>query len=221
MATAQPAPTPSSMNPSATVRPDRSHPYLSFLRAFVRAPFVVAAVAPSSPALSREMVRGLDLRSARAVVEFGPGTGAFTDALVPLLGPATTYFAIDISPVMGRMWRERHPGLTLVEGSVGDVARICRDMGVGPVNGVGQVDCIISGLPWASFPDELQIQTLRGVREVLRPGGVMVTFGYHIGTWLPLGKRFYKRLPEYFTSITRTGYQWTNIPPAFVVRCTA
>jgi phospholipid N-methyltransferase len=93
------------------------------------------------------------------------------------------------------------------------VQSICKSQGI------EHVDMIISGLPWASFPDELQIATLEGVRNVLKPGGRLVTFGYHIGTMLPAGRRFYRRLPEYFSRITRSPYIWLNLPPAFVITC--
>jgi hypothetical protein len=48
---------------------------------------------------------------------------------------------------------------------------------------------------------------------------VFVTFGYHMGSWLSTGRRFYKRLPEYFSQVERGPLVWRNLPPAFVVRC--
>jgi phospholipid N-methyltransferase len=36
------------------------------------------AIVPSSDALGKAIVRNLDLSHAKAVVEYGPGTGAFT-----------------------------------------------------------------------------------------------------------------------------------------------
>lgn len=193
--------------------PSRQQNPLVFLREFVRAPFQVGALAPSSRHLSSAMVEGLNLHEVSAVVEFGPGMGAFTQALLPRLGPQTRYLAIDINPTMVKTWQARFPDRTIVQGSVADVQPICQSQGI------AQVDVIISGLPWASFPDDLQIATLDGVRKVLRPGGRLVTFGYHIGTVLPAGRRFYRRLPEYFSRITRSGYIWLNLPPAFVVTC--
>lgn len=186
----------------------------SLLKQFVSQPFVIGAVAPSSRHLAAKMVEGLDLGGARSVVEFGPGTGVFTDAVLPRLGPQTKFVAIELNQRMAAVFRERHPGVALVNDSVEHVRRICDE------HAMGDVDYIISGLPWASFPDDLQDRILRGVLATLRPGGQLVTFGYHIGTWLKAGKSFYGKLPGLFAKVERSNAVWRNIPPAFVVRCT-
>jgi len=186
---------------------------LRFIREFVTQPFIIGAVAPSSQYLARKMIEGVDLGSARAVVEFGPGTGAFTDHILPELSAGCRYFAIELNPSMADAWASRHPGAKLHRGSVAHVDKMCG------CEGIDQVDVIFSGLPWASFDDALQKQILDATMKVLRPGGQLITFGYRVGTLLPKGRRFYKRLPEYFSSVKRSEYVWRNLPPAFVVRC--
>lgn len=176
-------------------------------------PFVIGAVAPSSRFLARKMLEGVDLSAAGAVVEFGPGTGAFTDHILPALPRECRYFAIELNPTMARLWRERHPGATLHRDSVANVDRLCAE------EGIEKVDVIFSGLPWASFDDGLQKEILDATMRVLKPGGMLVTFGYRVGTLLPKGRRFYRRLPEYFSKVERSEYVWRNLPPAFVVRC--
>jgi phosphatidylethanolamine/phosphatidyl-N-methylethanolamine N-methyltransferase len=198
----------------ATVAPShRRHGY-RFIREFVTQPFVIGAVAPSSSYLAMKMVEGVDLSSASAVVEFGPGTGAFTDVILPRLPGACKYFAIELNPAMARIWESRHPGAKLHLDSVAHVDRLCER------EGIKEVDVIFSGLPWASFDDSLQEEILDATMKVLRPGGQLITFGYRVGTLLPKGRRFYRRLPEYFSSVRRSEYVWRNLPPAFVVRCT-
>lgn len=193
--------------------PARKHG-MRFLREFISNPFVIGAIAPSSKGLARKMVEGVDFANAKAIVEFGPGTGAFTDKILRRLSPACRYFAIELNPTMADLWRSRHPGRTLHQDSVKNVDRLCQK------EGIEQVDVIFSGLPWASFADSLQIETLEASLRVLRPGGQLITFGYRVGTMLPKGRRFYKRLPTYFSKVERSEYVWRNLPPAFVVRCT-
>jgi phosphatidylethanolamine/phosphatidyl-N-methylethanolamine N-methyltransferase len=195
-------------------RPRRG--YRSFIKEFVTQPFVIGAVAPSSRFLARKMLEGTALDGAGAVVEYGPGTGAFTDHILAALPEECRYLAIELNPSMARLWRERHPGRTLYRNSVANVERLCKREGIDE----GGVDLIFSGLPWASFPDELQEQVLEATLRVLRPGGQLITFGYRVGTWLPKGKRFYQRLPKYFAEVERSEWEWRNLPPAFVVRCT-
>ncbi len=185
-----------------------------FLKEFISAPFTIGAIAPSSARLARRMLEGVDLSHAKAVVEFGPGTGVFTDHILPKLPQDCRFFAIELNASMVRLWRARHPGVRIYRSSVHYVDRLCAK------EGVDQVDVIFSGLPWASFDHDLQDSTLDAALRVLRPGGQLITFGYRVGTLLPKGRRFYKRLPELFSKVERTKYVWRNLPPAFVVRCT-
>jgi phospholipid N-methyltransferase len=201
------------MSTTAVVPRSSKHGY-RFLREFITQPFVIGAVAPSSKRLARKMVEGVDFAAARAIVEFGPGTGAFTTKILRRLSPSCRYFAIELNPTMADLWRERHPGRTLHHGSVEHVDQFCAR------EGIEQVDVIFSGLPWASFDDRLQEATLAASLRVLKPGGQLITFGYRVGTMLPKGRRFYRRLPKFFSRVERSEYVWRNIPPAFVVRCT-
>ena len=185
-----------------------------FLKEFITQPFIIGAVAPSSLRLARKMVEGVDFANAKAIVEFGPGTGAFTNQILPRLAPGCRYFAIELNPTMAELWRSRHPGATLHRNSVKNVDRLCKK------EGIDEVDIIFSGLPWASFDDQLQEETLEASLRVLRPGGQLITFGYRVGTMLPKGRRFYRRLPKFFSKVERSEYVWRNLPPAFVVRCT-
>jgi phosphatidylethanolamine/phosphatidyl-N-methylethanolamine N-methyltransferase len=85
--------------------------------------------------------------------------------------------------------------------------------------GIAQVDCIVSGLPWASFPDDMQTQYLDAMMTVLKPGGQFVTFAYLQGLLLPAGRRFRRKLDHYFSRVDRSRTVWLNLPPAFVYRC--
>lgn len=194
--------------------PDRKRGRVAIFGQFIRQPFVIGAVAPSSPHLARKMVEGLDLKSASVVLEYGPGTGVFTDEILPRLGPSTKYLAIELNQGMFSEFQRRHPGTPIVNDSVEHARRICDE------RSWESVDYILSGLPWASFPDALQDRILDGALAVLKPGAQLVTFGYHIGTWLKAGKRFYAELPKRFAKVERSDLVWKNIPPAFVVRCT-
>jgi len=52
-----------------------------FRRRHLRNPRQVSAIAPSSRTLARAMTLGLSPKSGK-VVEFGPGTGRFTEAIL-------------------------------------------------------------------------------------------------------------------------------------------
>src|SRR5439155_24098727 len=84
---------------------------LRFLSAFLREPARVGSFAPSSPALAQAMLHGCELRSARTVVEFGPGTGAFTRLIVERIGGHATFVALELDDKHVRELRQRFPGV--------------------------------------------------------------------------------------------------------------
>lgn len=189
----------------------------TFLAEFIKAPFRVGAVAPSGKHLAAAMVRDIDPNRDQVIVEYGPGTGAFTDAIMPRLTNRHRYFAVELTPAFAQILRERFPGRTFHDGSVADIEKFCRAEGLPERD---SIDLVISGLPWASFPEELQRSILDPLLRVLKPGGKLVTFGYHIGKMMTGGRRFYRMLPTYFSTVHQSPLILRNIPPAWVFTCT-
>ena len=159
------------------------------------------------------MVEGTGLEEADVVVEYGPGTGAFTGLILERLKPGALFFAIEKNPVMAREFKRRFPEVTIYNDSVGRVEAFCTELGA------EAVDCIICGLPWASFTSRLQEELLGATCRVLRPGGRFATFAYLQGLLLPSGRAFKRRLYTYFSTVTTSRTVWRNLPPAFVYRC--
>src|SRR5438034_11026142 len=82
---------------------------VQFLREFLTTPAVIGAVAPSSEHLARTMLAGLDLRNARAVLEYGPGTGIVTDHIRRENSTNTSMVAIEINPTIEALYKQRTP----------------------------------------------------------------------------------------------------------------
>jgi phospholipid N-methyltransferase len=159
------------------------------------------------------MVKGIGLDSADAVLEYGPGTGAFTQFILPELKPGARFAAIELNPQLVRLFKARFPQVQIFQDTVANAWSICEQAGV-PL-----ADCIISGLPWATFPAELQKKCLDEMMRVLKPEGLFVTFSYVHALPLPPARRFASLLPNYFTGIEKSQVVWLNLPPAFVYRC--
>ncbi|MBL0870644.1 MAG: methyltransferase domain-containing protein [Phycisphaerales bacterium] len=190
----------------------------SFITEFIRKPSQVGAVAPSGKALARRMLKDVDFNTASVIVEFGPGTGAFTREILSRLQPRTRFVAIELSELFADRLHAKFPTLNLHRGSVTEVASAVKALGV--EHPTESVDAIISGLPWASFSESLQRSILDATLPVLKPAGVLITFGYAVSTIMPASKRFTRKLlPEYFASVTRSRSVWMNFPPAFVLTC--
>lgn len=84
---------------------------VNFLKQYLRNPRSIGAIAPSSPALARAMVDAANLAAARVIVEFGPGTGVFTEELVARRRPGTRIIAIELNPDFFRQLQLRFAGV--------------------------------------------------------------------------------------------------------------
>ena len=186
---------------------------LRFFGQFLRRPGMVGAVVPSSRGLARRMVEWLDWRELATVAEYGPGTGVFTREILARLAPDATFVAFEANGEIAEFWRAQFPGRDLHHGSaarIGDeLARLGRT----------EVDAVLSGLPWAAFPESLQREILDATLAALRPGGYFATFAYLQGLLLPAGIRFRRLLKEYFADVQVSPVTWLNFPPAIVYRC--
>ena len=184
-----------------------------FLRQFVRSPRTVGAVMPSSASLAHAMLAPVDFTAARTIVEFGPGTGAFTREIAARLRPGCRYLGIELNPVFVRSLAVAYPRLSFVHGSVADLARILA------IQGIGSIDAIVCGLPWATLPVSLQEQVFAAIDGALAPGGVFVTFGYFQSLVLPGAQALRRRLRRSFAEVARSPVVWRNVPPAFAYIC--
>ena len=105
------------------------------------------------------------------------------------------------------------PPLAFVHGSVADLAQILASQGI------GAVDAIVSGLPWATLPISLQERVFAAMDLALAPGGVFVTFGYLQSLVLPGAWALRRRLHRDFAEVGRSPVVWGNVPPAFAYIC--
>src|SRR5262245_38366120 len=85
---------------------------LAFLREFVYEPSAIGAVWPSSERLAEAMVCWVDWTKVRSVVELGPGTGVFTQAILRRARPDCRYLGVEINPQLAALFRQRFPQLT-------------------------------------------------------------------------------------------------------------
>jgi phospholipid N-methyltransferase len=185
----------------------------SFFGAFLRRPAEVGAIAPSSRSLARRMVAGMDLSSARCVVEYGPGTGAFTREILARIGPDTAFLAVEKNPDFVAVLHRRFPGLDVVEASAEALPELLAE------RGFDRADYIVSGLPYTVLPWALVERIIAVSYECLRPGGLFNTVQYYNSyVLMPAARKFQRLLHATFDQIGHYRTLW-NLPPAFVYSC--
>ena len=184
--------------------------FLSFLKEFIIYPKMTGAIAPSSNRLSELITDIAELSKSESVIEFGPGTGVLTEMILKKMPKGSNFIAIESNARFVTATKSRCPQAIIHHSNAIHVKKILK------VHGISHCDCIISGLPWASFDKQLQDKLLNAVYEILQPGGKFVTFAYLQGLLLPGGLNFRGKIQSYFPQVTTTKPVWLNTPPAIV-----
>ncbi|MCM3271242.1 class I SAM-dependent methyltransferase [Paenibacillus elgii] len=174
-----------------------------FLSQFLIHSRQVGSVAPSSGFLARKMLPATTpWHKMHQIAELGPGTGVFTAYLEQYRGPQSTLYLFEKNETFRSTLQMRFPQLPIVD----DALRL-----VEIVQATGRpFDLIVSGLPFANFPSELQERLFRTIHQALAPRGVFVAFQYSL-----LLKR---KFAQHFRTLD-IGYTWMNVPPAWVFKC--
>lgn len=186
---------------------------MNFFREFLKRPGTTGAIKPSSRGLAEAMTTWIDWGRTRSVVEYGPGTGVFTEKILSLKRSETRFVAVEVNINFVNRLRDRFPSLEVFHDSVENIRLICNR------SGIQEVDVILCGLPWASFSRDVQVRYLTATMSVLGEGSQFGTFAYLQGLLLPAGRRFRRTLAESFDRVTTSPTVWRNLPPAFVYRC--
>jgi phospholipid N-methyltransferase len=196
-------------------RPDELlREYGEFVLAFLRSPGTVGALCPSSRALARAMIAGSDLANADLVIELGPGTGSFTRVILEAIGERTSFVALELDERAVRRLRQRFSGLRVYHDSAERIQRYASRWGRNR-----KVDYVVSGLPWAIMPSDLQDRIMTNVAASLAPGGVFTTMAYAHSRLAPSAARYWKLISTKFSEVNVSRLVWQNLPPALVYRC--
>jgi phospholipid N-methyltransferase len=175
-------------------------PLLLSARTFLRHPTMVGSAFPASRWMVERMLAPVDFRSTRLFVEFGPGTGVFTRAILDRLPARATLLAIDTSADFIAHLRTSlpDPRLRAVNGCAGDIMRLMRDMDLPAANH------ILSGLPFSTVGEAEAERIMAASRAALAPGGQFLA--YQMRTAI-------RPLLERHVGPVRAAYEWRNIPP--------
>ena len=185
----------------------------TFMSEFARDPMTVASVVPSGRALTRQVIAPVPASGDPTVVELGPGTGVFTDAIQERLAGRGRHVAVDVNERFTALLTQRFPRLDAVSADARDLPAILGGLGL------GQADVVVSGLPWAAFEQQAQREILDAVGKVLGPTGAFTTFAYVHARGTAPGRRFRRALDETFEEVVLGRTVWANLPPALVYHC--
>ena len=187
---------------------------LEFISQCIKHPNYVGAIAPSTEKLAVQMIAPVDLNRVETIVEYGAGTGVFTQYIAKRIDQnKTLFFSFEIDDKLHKICSQLLPDIEIIKDSAANIKDQLKK------HGKEHTDAIVSGLPWAIFPDKLQDEILKPTVEALAEGGIFTTFTYLHGFYLPGACKIRKKLKMYFSEFHLSPVVWNNIPPAIVYWC--
>jgi phospholipid N-methyltransferase len=178
---------------------------LTFLREWLTAPLRVGAVFPSGATLARAMTADIGPESGN-VIELGPGTGVFTQALIERGVPERRLALIEAGPDFATLLDVRFPDARIFWMDASRLRRL-------QLFGGEQAGAVVSGLTLLSMKPRKIFAILEGAFGHLRPGGAFYQVAY--GPRCPVPRPLLDRLG---LKAKRVGWALANVPPASVYR---
>lgn len=178
----------------------------TFISQFFKRGNKVGALAPSSRFLAAKMLKNINFDTCKTIVEFGPGTGAFTGVIQQRMPVDCKLLIIELNETFYEELTAKFTNeqTEVINGSATELMEILK------ARNIQHADCIISSLPLAIFDESLRAQILGTAHASLSAGGYFVQFQYSLQSKKAI-KQFFNELSLDFTPL--------NFPPAFVYHC--
>ena len=174
-----------------------------FLYKFLSSPKQIGSVTPSSSYLCKKMVQSVPWDHVQNVAELGCGTGALTRYIQQARKPGTKVLLFEKEAHLQTQIAARYPEFPCY-GEASQLDAVLQK------EGIESLDCILSGLPFFNFPQELRDVLMNQIHDNLKKDGLFIAFQY--------SKQMKKQLSDLF-DIQEIHFVPMNIPPAFVYVC--
>ena len=171
----------------------------AFLKGLFLNPRAMGAVVPSSPYLAEQMASCIDIAQPGFVLEFGPGTGVVTKAILATGISPHQLITLELANHFATELRIHYPGILVIEGDAKNASAL--------IDGK-TIHTVISSLPLRSLSKEDRDKILTEVSTLLASNGRFIQFTYALRD-----KHTY--VPKDMTLI-KSFIVWRNFPPARV-----
>jgi phospholipid N-methyltransferase len=193
-------------NPLLEKSPSRGEQTLLFARNFFKHPKMLGSLIPSSRFLVNQVLRQINWKEARVIVEYGPGVGTFTAEILRRLRPDARLIVLETNPDFVQFLRSTlvDDRLEIIHESAAGVDRVLANLGH------AHADYVISGIPFSTFPGVLRDSILAATHSVLHPQGAFLVYQFS-GAVLPYLEKVFGRVSRDFEPL--------NILPARLFYC--
>jgi phospholipid N-methyltransferase len=177
-----------------------------FASNFLRHPYMLGSIIPSSRYLVNQVLAPIDWSRARVIVEYGPGVGTLTGEILKRMHAEARLVVIETNHDFVRFLKKslNDPRLHVAHTSAADVQIVLNGLGL-------PAACyIISGIPLGSMPEPLRADIVGKSRDALGPDGKFLVYQF-TSRVLPVLLRTFRDV--------RRSFERRNLPPAQLFVC--
>jgi phosphatidylethanolamine/phosphatidyl-N-methylethanolamine N-methyltransferase len=174
-----------------------------FFKRFLKRPFQIASIVPSSKALVERVASKMDFTQPRIIAEYGPGEGVHSRQIARRMTPDSHLLLFELDAALARALERQFSADPRVHVIHGDAASLPFEL---KRHGFASCDYILSGIPFSILKIEKKRALLRKTYDALKPGGEFII--YQVTNELKQHATIFQHAEsEYFLQ---------NIPPMFI-----
>lgn len=164
----------------------------------------VASITPTSPFGVRQVCNKIDFDHSRLIVEYGPGTGVFTNYLLRKMREDARLILIERNRNFGSILRKtiKDPRVVIFNDSAENVIETLRACEA------EEADYILSGIPFMLIAKDLREKILYNTHRALKHDGKFLVYQ----TCFQADHHLKVHLDRYFHMVL-TRFELLNIPP--------
>ena len=177
-----------------------------FFKSFIKRPFQVASIIPSSRTLVERVACRFDFSEPRRIVELGPGEGVHTRELLQRIPHGSKLLLFELDDDLVKHLRAEFQNDERVEIIHGDAGSLSKEM---QKRGWTHCDYVLSGSPFSTMPKAKKEPLIRSIHDALAPKPHAAFVIYQITAELR------DHTPMFPRQVSK--YCLQNIPPMFVI----
>jgi len=178
-----------------------------FLKRFLKRPFQVASIIPSSRTLIRRVAAKMDFSLPRVIAEYGPGEGCHTREIVRRMHPDSRLILFELDPELAGHLEDQFRRDQRVVVLNTDAAHLSQELAK---RGHSHCDYVVSGIPFSILESEKKRELLRSTYDSLAPHDHSAFIIYQVTNELVGHCRHFPRV--------ESEYCLRNLPPMFVTK---
>ena len=174
-----------------------------FFKRFLKRPFQIASIVPSSKALVERVASKMDFSKPHVIAEYGPGEGVHSREIARRMTEDSHLLLFELDAALARALERQFAADRRVHVIHGDAASLPFEL---KRYGFTSCDYILSGIPFSILKIEKKRALLRKTYDALKQGGKFII--YQVTNELRQHATVFQRAEsEYFLQ---------NIPPMFI-----